>query len=281
MHTTPPAPASGFAPPRRTLLVGYGKLAALLAPRLLVDGGEVLALRRSDGAVADGVRAIRADLSQPLPEELPAVDGMVVTLPPGAGPSAYRTALTHLAAALPAIPARTVFVSSTGVFEGWPPQPPITERDDPRPTSERARGLYDGERAAIELFSAVIVRPAGIYGPGRGYLLRKVREQAPMNHRRRTNRIHEGDLVRALDALLRMPEPPALVHAIDQAPAPLGEVIAFIAGRLGLPVPPDDPGEEASGAVHDGSLLRSVLGPLDFPTYREGYADMIGRAPGD
>lgn len=279
MHTTALAPASGFPPPRRTLLVGYGKLAGLLAPRLLADGGEVVALRRSDGAVAEGVTAVRADLAAPLGERLPDVDGMVITLPPGGSVTAYRSALGHLAAALPATPARTVFVSSTGVFEGWPPDPPITERDDPQPTSERSRGLYDGERTAIELFSAVVVRPAGIYGSGRGYLLRKVREQAPVNHRRRTNRIHEQDLVRALDVLLRMPAPPALVHAVDQAPVPLGDVVAYIAEQLGLPTPPDSPSEAATGAVHDGSLLRSVLGSLTYPTYREGYAEMIAGEP--
>jgi nucleoside-diphosphate-sugar epimerase len=187
--------------------------------------------------------------------------------------------LQHLAAALPEAPARTVFVSSTGVFEGAASDHPITERDEPTPTSERSRGLYDGEQAAAELFGAVIVRPAGIYGPGRGFLLRQVREHKALNHRRRTNRIHEVDLVRALDLLLRMPEPPDLVHAVDQAPAPLGEVVDYIAGQLGVEVPPDDASAEATGLVHDGSLLLSLLGTLDYPTYVEGYAEMIAAEP--
>lgn len=266
-------------PPRRTLLVGFGKLGQRLALRLLADGGEVLALRRSDGELPEGAVGIRADLSLPLAESLPEVDAMVVTLPPGASVDSYRTALTHLAEALPAVPARTVFVSSTGVFEGSASDHPITERDDPAPASDRSRGLYDGERAAIELFSAVVVRPAGIYGPGREFLLRQVSEGKVVNHRRRTNRIHETDLVRALDLLLRMPEPPALVHAIDQAPAPLGEVVAHIAQQLGVDAPPDDPSAEATGLVHDGSLLLSVLGTLEYPTYREGYDEMIAGAP--
>ncbi|WP_223622935.1 sugar nucleotide-binding protein [Microbacterium sp. EST19A] len=267
------------APPPRTLLVGFGKLGQRLALRLVDDGGEVFALRRSDGDLPDGVVGLRADLSLPLAEGLPEVDAMVVTLPPGGTVDSYRIALTHLADALPSVPARTVFVSSTGVFESAASDHPITEQDDPAPASDRSRGLYDGERAAIELFSAVIVRPAGIYGPGREFLLRQVREGKVVNHRRRTNRIHETDLVRALDALLRMPEPPALVHAIDQAPAPLGDVVAHIAQRLGADAPPDDPSAEATGLVHDGSLLLSVLGTLEYPTYREGYDEMIAGAP--
>lgn len=262
-------------PPHRTLIVGFGKLGRRLAAHLLADGGEVFALRRSDDALPEGVVGIRADLSAPLAENLPAVDAMVVTLPPGGAVDSYRIALTHLADALPSAPARTVFVSSTGVFERAASDLPITELDDPAPASERSRGLFDGERAAIQLFSAVVVRPAGIYGPGREFLLRQVREGAVVNHRRRTNRIHEIDLVRALDLLLRMPEPPALVHAVDEAPAPLGEVVAYIAGTLGVDAPPDDPSAEATGLVHDGSLLLSLLGTLEYPTYREGYAEMI------
>lgn len=271
--------SSRLAPPPRTLLVGFGKLGRGLAHRLLADGGEVFALRRSDGELPEGVTGIRADLSAPLTESLPAVDAMVITLPPGGSVDSYRHALTHLRDALPAAPSRTVFVSSTGVFEATASEHPITEQDDPVPASDRSRGLFDGERAAIEMFGAVVVRPSGIYGPGRGFLLRQVRQNAVVNHRRRTNRIHEVDLVRALDLLLRMPKPPDLVHAVDEAPVLLGEVVAYIAGELGVAVPPDDPSAEPSGLVHDGSLLRSLLGGLEYPTYVEGYAEMIASEP--
>lgn len=265
--------------PSGVLLVGFGKLAARLAPRLRADGVEVFALRRSERPLPDGVSGIRADLSGPLAERLPAVDAMVVTLPPG-GPG-YRAALTHLRDALPSVPARTVFVSSTGVFDGRGGQHPLTERDEPAPTSERARGLQEGERVARELFDAVVVRPAGIYGPGRDSLLRKVREHAAVDHRRRTNRIHETDLVRVLDLLLRLPAPPPVVHAVDAEPAPLGDVVTYIASILGVAAPPDDPPTEPSGIVLDGSLLRSLLGTLEYPSYREGYAEMIAAAAGE
>lgn len=259
--------------PARTLLIGHGKLGRRLAPRLLADGGEVFAVRRSDSVLPEGVVGIRADLAQPLTASLPAVDAVVITLPPSE--QGYRPVLARLAAALPAPPARTLFVSSTGVFEAGPFDRPITEADVPEPASERSQGLRDGELAAHELFGSVIVRPAGIYGPGREFLLRQVREHAVVNYRRRTNRIHEVDLARTLDVLLRMPEPPAIVHAVDSAPAPLGEVVQFIARTLGVDAPPDDPAAGPSGTVLDGSLLRSVLGELEYPTYAEGYAEMI------
>ena len=120
-----------------------------------------------------------------------------------------------------------------------------------------------------------MVRPAGIYGPGRDRLLRTVREGRPVQHRRRTNRIHEVDLARALVAMLEHPQPPPLLHAVDGAPARLGEVVTFLAARLGVDPPPaaaEDPGH---GTRLSGALLRSVLSDLVHPDFRSGYAQML------
>lgn len=40
-------------------------------------------------------------------------------------------------------------------------------------------------------------------------------------------------------------------------------------------MPPDIASAEPGGFVYDGTLVRSMLGRLDYPTYREGYAAMI------
>ena len=53
--------------PSRTLLVGSGKIAARLAP-LILERGEVFALRRSDAEPPAGVTGIRADLAARLPD---------------------------------------------------------------------------------------------------------------------------------------------------------------------------------------------------------------------
>ena len=96
--------------------------------------------------------ALAADLTVPLTTPLPEVDAVVMTLPPGPDVSSYRTALAHLAAALPARPTRTVFVSSTGVFDGAGSSEPVTERVEPAPTTNRGRGLRDGEKLHERLF---------------------------------------------------------------------------------------------------------------------------------
>lgn len=274
--------------PGRTLLVGCGALGAALGERLVADGGEVVAIRRDASRLPSTFSTIEADLRHPLPTVLPAFDSVVITLPPGTGPegSIYPAALTHLAAALSTRPERVVFVSSTRVFEGYGEETfdgpdgrdPLTEDDDPRVVGDRGEALLDGERRAADLLGAVIVRPAGIYGPGRDSLIRRVREGAAVDQERRTNRIHEHDLVRLLEVLLRAEDPPALVHAIDREPVLLGEVVAHIAARLEVPAPPQSAGDAGGGTVLDGALAHTLLGELVYPTFREGYDAMLDAA---
>ena len=160
--------------PARTLWVGCGRLGRRAGAALVDGGGEVLALRRDPHAVPRGFRPVAADLSAPLEESLPACDAMVITLPPPEGADGYETPLRHLAAALPHRPARTVFVSSTRVFEGYAqqadPAPVLTEEDSPRPLTARARSLLRGEQVAAELARAadaganVFVAGSAVYG---------------------------------------------------------------------------------------------------------------------
>lgn len=268
--------------PARALLVGCGKLGLRLGREILDEGGEVMALRRSEGALPTGFTAIAADLRRPLEGALPACDAMVITLPPDTAesgqPSFYHAALDHLAAALPVHPQRVVFVSSTRVFEGRPGAQPLTEADAPAPISTRGAALREGELLATRLFDAVIVRPAGIYGPGRDSLIRRVLQGVAVDHSQRTNRIHEIDLVRLLDAMLRAPEPPRLIHAVDRTPALLGDVVSHIAARLGVDAPPRL-AEAGGGTVLDGSLLAGFLGELRYPTYQSGYDELIAQRP--
>ncbi|AXK46262.1 sugar nucleotide-binding protein [Brachybacterium saurashtrense] len=266
----------------RTLLVGCGRVGLRVGELLRADGGappaEVLGLRRDPSSLPEGFVPIAADLSAPLPSPLPAVDAMVITLAPSVAAS-YREPLAHLAAALPGIPSCTVFVSSTRVLEGYDASRPLTEADPARPRSDRARVLLEGEERARELFGAVVLRPAGIYGPGRDRLLRTVLEGRPVEHERHTNRIHEADLARAIVALLSMPDPPALLHASDGAPARLGEIVAHLAARLDVPVPPRAAPDPAAGTVLDATALHRLLGTLEVPDFRAGYDAMLRERP--
>jgi nucleoside-diphosphate-sugar epimerase len=283
-----PVVAAMHEAPGRTLLVGCGKLGTRLGQRLVEGGGKVFALRRNTAALPASFSTLAVDLREPVQRELPTVDAMVVTLTPGrpAGSDLeddYLASLKNLAAALPSTPPRVVFVSSTRVFEGRTDRRALTEADAPAPVTERGRMLRDGELLASELFGAHIVRPAGIYGPGREMLLRKVMEGTPVQYAKRTNRIHETDLVRTLQALLCAENPPRILHAVDQSPATLGEIVTYIAHQLGLQAPPEAQSDLASGTVLSGARLLTLLGTLRYPTFEAGYGHIIatrgGQAP--
>ncbi|RWR16673.1 SDR family NAD(P)-dependent oxidoreductase [Agrococcus lahaulensis] len=285
------APTRGFASchpdmgsetaAQRTLLVGCGQVGTRLGLRLAAGGGEAVALRRRTEALPAALSPLAVDLGEPVPRGLlPEVDAMVVTLPPGPDDDAYVRSLRHLADALPEPPSRVVLVSSTRVLEGLAGAEVRTEADAPAPVSARARALLEGERVARERLGALVVRPAGIYGPGRERLVRSVLERTPVQHARRTNRIHETDLVRALEAMLSATDPPRLLHAVDRRPAPLGEVVGWIAARLGVEPPPRVLPEVAGGTVLAGDRLLALLGDLRFPSFEEGYGAMLDARDG-
>ena len=69
----------------------------------------------------------------------------------------------------------------------------------------------------------------------------------------------------------------AAADGVDEEPVQLGDVAEFIAAQLGVPVPPAVEPPVGGGTVLDGSLLRSLLGELRYPTFREGYAEMIAQ----
>jgi nucleoside-diphosphate-sugar epimerase len=259
------------------LLFGCGKVGIRLGELLIGAGHRVFAVRRDVEALPSSFTGIALDYRRPFTAELPSVDSMVVTLTPRASeresPDLVNP-LRRLAAALPARPRRVILVSSTRVFDGGPGLRTLTEDDLPSPASPRAQALLASESEARRLFDAIVVRPAGIYGPGREHLIRQVVRGVPMDRQRRTNRIHETDLVRALHELLRAPKPPQTLHAVDGHPAARGEVIDYIAHRLRIPAPPALP-SEPSGHLLSGARLASLLGTLRYPDYRSGYDDII------
>lgn len=275
----------GQREPRSTLLVGAGKVGTRLGRRLVERGGRVFALRRDPSALPSTFTPIAADLTAPVEIALPEVDAMVITLTPGTPApvleeSAYLAALRHLAAALPVVPPRVTFVSSTGVFEGRPAGEERSEDDLPQPETERGKLLLAGEHTAADLFAADVVRPAGIYGPGREFLIRKVLAGEPIAMRKGTNRIHESDLVTLLEMLIAEDGPrPGLVHAVDRAPAPMGDVVACIADLLGVALPPALEPDPGGGAILRGRI-EEFTGALQFPTYVEGYTEIIAKRAG-
>lgn len=279
-HPPQPAAAEPTSPQQNILLAGCGDLGFAVGTRLLEAGHRVTGARRRPASAPFEMIAI--DLADPGRGRLPHSDAVVVALSADRSDAdsyerAYRKTLHGLAQALPAMPDRVVLVSSTSVL-GDHHGETVTEDTTPTPTRETAKVLLAAEHDARALFDEVVVlRPAGIYGPGRTSTINRVLQGHPADHARMTNRIHRDDLVTAIAAVLHAQKPPRLIHGVDTEPAPMGAVLEYLAQQLGVAVPPDNGSGQAQGKIVDGSLLHQLLGPdaLRFPTFREGYASLL------
>lgn len=272
------------------LMAGCGDLGTAAGLRLLDRGWQVTGLRRSPASSA-AFRMIPMDLTRPevqqqLSAEQLTPDAVVVALTADGRSAAdyertYRRGLQGLRRLLGDHQPRLIFVSSTSVIGPYDGQS-VTERTPAAPATPTAEMLLAAEQDAREIFEDLIVlRPAGIYGPGRRRTIERIRRGDPLDHSQMTNRIHRDDLADLVADLVAAAQPPQLLHAADGSPTPQGEVAGFIAERLSVPVPPDSgDGRPRGKRIETAELDRFRNGlsesrPLRWPSFREGYASLL------
>jgi nucleoside-diphosphate-sugar epimerase len=231
------------------LIIGCGYMGRRVI-RHTADPSHITGLVRSpDNAArirALGARALQGDLDADSLPVLPSHHAEVLYLapPPAGGTRDSRMAHFLAATARDGEPARIVYVSTTGVYgdcdgawvdESWPA----------RPNVDRARRRWDAEqqlrawraRTGGEL---VILRVAGIYGPGKLPIAR-LRKGAPMVAERDapwTNRIHADDLAEVLLAALARGRDGEVYNACDGHPGNMADYFNRVADLAGLPRPP-------------------------------------------
>ena len=206
-------------------------------------------------------------------------------------------------------PPQVVLLSSTSVY-GQTAGEWVDETSPTEPADFRGCLVLRGEETLDAAgVPGVVLRLGGIYGPGRTSLLDAVRERrarlAP-GPPRFTNRIHRDDVVGTLLHLLAPPpgrptlEPDRTVWiGVDEEPTDRGDVVRWLARRLGVPegdLVENDVGPSTSSApacapaaTHrrgrrsdtgkrcSSAKLRASGYRFRFPTFREGYADLLGQ----
>ena len=273
----------------RVLIAGCGDVGGELARRLLADGHEVYGLRRRAHLLPASVRPVAGDVRDP--ESLRALPGGLDVLcytaaADGRSAAAYRAAYVDgvrnvlRAVARTSTLRRVLYTSSTRVY----PQSGGEWVDEDSPTGGSdlfARLLLEGEAAAGETTApAVVVRLAGIYGPGRTRLIDRVRAGEPCSEAY-TNRIHRDDCAGVLRHLMQLDRPLPLYLGVDHEPATQCEVMGWIAGRLGLTAS----ARAASGSPGAGKRCRNARlvasgYAFEYPGFRDGYGAMIGDPAG-
>jgi nucleoside-diphosphate-sugar epimerase len=283
----------------RVLIAGPGYVGLALGRELAQRGHEVFGLRRNTNASGElrsaGLHPLVGDITRPETLlDLPAQYDWVVNCVSSSYGGAEDYRRVYLQGARNLIkwlertpPAKLVYTSSTGVY-GQNDGSLVDESAPTEPPTETSRVLLETERVFLTAahqhnFPAVVLRVAGIYGPGRGWWFKQfVAGEARLegDGRRTLNMIHRDDVAGCILAALEHGRPGEIYNAVDDEPVSQRDFFQWLAGQLDRPLPPSVP-EDAEATRKRGvtnkrianAKLKAELGyQFKFPTFREGYA---------
>jgi nucleoside-diphosphate-sugar epimerase len=288
----------------RVLIVGCGYVGVALGGELVRQGHDVFGLRRMAGAdeelKAAGIRPIVGDITKlsdlkALPGPFDWVVNLVSSTKGGAGEyrEVYLNGTRNLIDSLSATPPKKfVYTSSTSVY-GQTDGSVVKETSPTEPVSETSKLLVETEKTLLEAVQqkklpAVILRVAGIYGPGRGFLFQQyLKNEAKIAGKgdRIINMIHMDDLVCVILAALKSARPGEIYNAADDEPVAQIHFFRWLSETLGKWMPPfateDENVNRKRGLTNkkvSNRKLKMELGyQFKYPTFRQGYTAEIQR----
>ncbi len=269
-----------------------------VARNWLRAGHEVSALTRSDARAkqlaAQGITPIVGDVTDPstlihLPESDTVLFAVGYDRSAGVAiGDVYVNGLRNVLDALPAAVGRFIYISSTGVYgqtEGeW------VDEDSPcEPTREGGRACLEAEQLLAESTFAervIVLRLAGIYGPGRVPRRDDVLSGRPIPAPSRgyLNLIHVNDAADIVVAAEQSAHPPRTFNVADGCPVFRRHYYRELASLYAAPAPQfSEPRGEASAAqrastdkrISNRRLMDELEVTLAYPSYREGLAAIV------
>jgi nucleoside-diphosphate-sugar epimerase len=271
---------------------GLGYSAEALARRLAASGYAVRGSSRSGERTAHGFETLTFDGTKPGAGVAQALSGSTHVLISAAPGEAGDPALLHHADDIArAESVRWIgYLSTIGVYGdaggAW-----IDEDTPARPGSARASRRIEAEAAWLDFGKGTgkrvqIFRLGGIYGPERSAFddLRAGSARRIIKPGQVFNRIHVEDIANVLLAAVGGRGRHSVYNVVDDEPGPPQDVVAYAAGLLGVPPPPEIPFEKAelspmgrsfyseNRRVRNARLKEDLGVRLAYPSYREGLA---------
>jgi nucleoside-diphosphate-sugar epimerase len=181
------------------------------------------------------------------------------------------------------------YLSTVGVYGNyggsW-----VSEATTPHPARGRSAERLATEKAwralaAERKVPLAIFRLAGIYGPGRNAFVNLAEGTAKriVKPGQVFNRIHVDDIAQAVAAAVAR-NAEGIFNVADDEPCPPQDVVAYAAGLMGVPPPPEVPFDTAelspmarsfyaeSKRVANHKIKQALGVTLRYPTYREGLS---------
>lgn len=270
---------------RKALIIGCGYTGRRVAGILLAKGWEVALTARSTGhlgwLVSRGAVAMRYDATRDRTPGVSSADmHVLLSVPTLRTPTGLEDLTEGILESLDDGVRHLVYLSTTGVYgsrvevDATTPPAPQTLRQALRRRAEEAALAFDAP--------SLVLRPAAIYGPGRGIqsAMQASRFRLARGMARWVSRIHVHDLARIVAASMDQCIEGAYPVA-DERPAGSREVAAYCARTLDLKMPPEVPSGDLpeslrTGRRVDGRAILSRLGlGLRYPSFREGIPASI------
>lgn len=279
-------------------ILGCGYIGGAVAEAALARGWQVTALTRNPATAAGldktGARALVAELAETGWHKQMAGEFDFVLNSVGSGGASrdyrrsYVDGMQSIARWLAQRAGRKpvfVYTSSTSVY-AKSATGAVTEATAPAADSASTAALLEAEQVVERQVAPYcarwyVLRLAGIYGPGRHRLLDLARADGWHNAsepERAINLVHRDDIVRAIMICFEAEGGTGGTYNVaDGSPATRGQILAWLAQRLGRAVPDLPP---ASGAVTgrriDCAKLRRALGWAPrYPDFRSGYEGIL------
>lgn len=235
--------------PKTILIIGYGDIGQRVAQRWRRQGAAVFALGRQPKQKRNPIEAVtllagnldqRQDLKQ---IQLPTDDAIIYYFapPPATGETDPR--IDNFLDSIKKTPASIVYISTSGVYGdchgAW-----VTEEQAPQPQALRSKRRLAAEKMLTEWGSkhhvtTIILRVAGIYGPGR-LPLERLRRGDPIlrsDQASFSNRIHADDLANICIAAAAIQSGLEIFNVCDGQPSSMSEYFLSVAEVFGIPAP--------------------------------------------
>ena len=294
----------------RVLIVGCGYVGLPLGAELVRQGHQVFGLRRSALAEAElkaaGITPLHADITRPESlAKVPRDFEWVVNCTASGGGTAddyrkvyfdgNRNLIAHFSGSSLK---KFIYTSSTSVYAQNDGSVAV-ETSPTEPEADTAKVLVETEKLLLAAasrsaersphpFPVVILRVAGIYGPGRGFAFKQfLRGEARIegDGARVMNMIHRDDLIGVIIAALERGEAGQVYNVADNEPVSQRDYYAWLAGELKQPTPPGITADAevwrkrgvTNKRVSNYKLRANLNYAFKFPDFRAGYAPEVAR----
>ena len=288
------------------LIFGCGYLGERVAARWRANGEDVVVVTRSKEHASYfrrlGFKPIVADVTLPdTLTQLPSADTVLFAVGDdrvgGPAPFFVYASIRYVLTALPTNTGRFIYISTTGVYGSaggdW-----VDEQTPPDPQRDGARASLASEQALLEHplgTDAVVLRLAGIYGPGRIPFQKELRAGAPLEvpSTGYLNLIHVDDAAmvvlaaadqRTLGPSASTLSQPQVYCVSDGHPVTRHDFYREVARLSKSPQPqfveadPNSPRAiRARGdrRIRNDKMLAELQVKLTYPDYRAGLASLL------